>query len=233
MRIFLTGWKGLIGSNLLKRLTDLKHEVHYDMHVFEIFKWDIVIHLAATTSISKEFNPLIYENNVVFAKKMLTTPYRTIYASSCSAKYNTNQYAATKIYNEWLGGKHGNAVGLRFHNVFGNPNSKGLIWFLNNQKDGSKINIRGAELYRDFIHVDDVVDDIIDWIYSDKCGVFDVGTATPMMTMDAVNAYMQISQKSFDITVSEPFDYEPKYMVSERMVPHLDFSTALMKTIYQ
>jgi nucleoside-diphosphate-sugar epimerase len=231
MRIFLTGHKGLIGSNLLIRLVDLGHEVHYDMKVFDIYKWDLVIHLAATTSIATEFNPMIYENNIIFSKKMLSTPYRTIYASSCSAKYNSNPYAASKIYNEWLGEKHGNAVGLRFHNVYGNPNTKGLIWFLMNKKDGDKITIRGPELCRDFIHVDCVVDEILEWLHRKNSGVFDVGTGLGMMTMDVVNDYMGVSGKKFDIEIAEAGINEPICMISSRIVPHVSFIDGLKKTI--
>lgn len=231
MRIFITGHRGLIGSNLLPRLVDLGHEVHYDMKVFDIYKWNLIIHLAATTNISIEFNPMIYENNIIFAKKILSTPYKTIYASSCSAKYNTNPYASSKIYNEWLGEKHGNAVGLRFHNVYGNPNTKGLIWFLMSKKDGDKITIRGPELIRDFIHVDCVVDEILEWLHRDNSGVFDVGTGLGMMTMDAVNYFMYASGKTFDIEVTAPGINEPKCMISSRTIPHVTFIEGLKKTI--
>lgn len=233
MRIFLTGHRGLIGSNLLIRLIDLGHEVHYDMKVFEIYKWDLIIHLAATTNISTEFNPMIYENNIIFAKKILSTPYKTIYASSCSAKYNTNPYAASKIYNEWLGEKHGNAIGFRFHNVYGNPNSKGLIWFLMSKSDGDRITIRGPELIRDFVHVDCVVDEITEWLNRSNSGVFDVGTGTGMMSMDAVNAFMEVSGKRFDISVSIAGINEPLSMISSRVIQHVKFKDGLAKTINQ
>ena len=102
-----------------------------------------------------------------------------------------------------------------------------------NQKNGAKINIRGAELYRDFIHVDCVVDEILEWTNRTNSGIFDVGTGTALMTMDVVNIYMEVAQKKFDISVSDPFDYEPKHMVSSRAIPHVDFRTALIKTIYE
>jgi nucleoside-diphosphate-sugar epimerase len=250
MRCFITGHKGLIGSNLLIRLIDLGHEVHYDMKVFEIYKWDLVIHLAATTSIATEFNPMIYENNIIFAKKILSTPYKTIYASSCSAKYNTNPYAASKIYNEWLGEKHGNAIGLRFHNLYGNPSNRGLIWFLMNQKDGAKITVRGPELVRDYVAVEDAVDYIISVALADQSEdniwlelflafgdsnskVIDVGTGFGWQTMDVVNLFQNLSGKIFDISIIEADPGEPKEMVSNNKIVSLSLEQGLLKLINQ
>lgn len=239
MKIFLTGHKGFIGSHLYKKLVELNHDVYTDMKYFDTFKWGCIIHLAATTTITTDFNPLIYENNIIFTKKILSTPYRTIYASSCSAKYNTNPYAASKIYNEWLGEKHGNAIGLRFHNVYGPNNNKGIIWFLMNQPDGAKITIRGAELIRDYISVEDVVKYIC-WCVENpiiknknKCkpgyscapftkniGIKDVGTGIGLQTMDVVNLYQRLSGKTFDISVIEAGDNEPKEMISSTPLPN-------------
>lgn len=220
MKIFMTGNNGFIGSHLYKKLVELNHDVYTDMKYFDTFKWECIIHLAATTTITTDFNPLIYENNIIFAKKILSTPYRTIYASSCSAKYNTNPYAASKIYNEWLGEKHGNAIGLRFHNVYGPNNNKGIIWFLMNQPDGAKITIRGPELVRDYVFVQDIVELIISLIMTSIAGVHDVGTGIGLQTMDVVNLYQRLSGKTFDISVIEAGDNEPKEMISSTPLPN-------------
>lgn len=276
MLIFLTGHKGFIGSHLYKRLSK-EHLVHTDIRVFDLYKWDCIIHLAATTTIDTKFDPMIFENNVIFAKKILSTPYRTIYASSCSAKHNTNPYAASKIYNEWLGEKHGNAIGLRFHNVYGPGNNKGIIWFLMNQLDGAKITIRGPELIRDYVFVNDVVETIINCITDRPKGVsidmeyvreikkctsegdiieslksapihvkefdrhpisycykkiMDVGTGIGLQTMDVVNLYQRLSGKTFDISVIEAGDNEPKEMISSFPLPKaLTLEEGLLKMI--
>lgn len=232
MKIFMTGNNGFIGSHLYKKLVELNHDVYTDMKYFDTFKWECIIHLAATTTITTDFNPLIYENNIIFAKKILSTPYRTIYASSCSAKYNTNPYAASKIYNEWLGEKHGNAIGLRFHNVYGPNNNKGIIWFLMNQPDGAKITIRGPELVRDYVFVQDIVELIISLIMTSIAGVHDVGTGIGLQTMDVVNLYQRLSGKTFDISVIEAGDNEPKEMISSNPLPNaLTLEEGLTKII--
>lgn len=107
------------------------------------------------------FDPKLIESNILLTNEVFKVPTRIIYASSCSAAFNTNPYAYTKIWAEYCGMRHGNAVGLRFHNVYGNGNKKGIVWHLLNQQDGANLNIRGAELVRDYIHVDDVVNAIL------------------------------------------------------------------------
>ncbi|MBP7109637.1 MAG: NAD-dependent epimerase/dehydratase family protein, partial [Chitinophagaceae bacterium] len=69
-----------------------------------------------------------------------------------------------KLYAEHLGAIHGNAIGLRFHNVYGPGNNKGIIWWLMQQPDGAKITVRGEQQIRDFIFIEDVVRAILSQI---------------------------------------------------------------------
>lgn len=252
MKIFLLGAFGFIGQHLAKKLIQLGHEYITEMRYWRD-RYDCIINLAAVTHINTEFDPQIFESNVVLANEVFKRPERIIYASSCSAKYLTNPYAYTKRYNEWLGEKHGDALGLRFHNVYGPENNKGIVWWLMQQKDGARINVRGDQLIRDYIHVENVVDIVSLCIsqlpahnirdiglpekamnpkYFDK-GVVDVGTGIGTQTMDLVNLYMKLSGKSFIIDVSEPGDNEPASMISENIVPHMSLEEGLRKTIEQ
>lgn len=160
MKIFLLGHKGFIGSNLLPKLQKLNHEVITDMRYFND-RYDIIINLAAVTHIRNEFDAKMIESNIILANEVFKRPERILYASSCSAAHFTNPYAGTKLWNEYLGNKHGNALGFRFHNVYGQGNNKGIVWYLMQQPDGAKINIRGPELVRDYIFVENVCDEII------------------------------------------------------------------------
>lgn len=163
MKLFLTGSTGFIGSHLLLRLQMRGHEVVTDMRYFED-RYDAIINLAAVTHIRNEFDPQMIESNIILTDKIFKRPERIIQASSCSAAHFTNPYAWTKMWSEYLVKKHGNAVGLRFHNVYGPYNNKGIVWFLMNQPNGSKITIRGPELVRDYIYIDDVVNLIIGYL---------------------------------------------------------------------
>lgn len=159
-KIYLTGHDGFIGRHLVKKLQELNHEVVTDFRYFND-KFDAVIHLAAVTHIRDEFDPKMIESNIILADKIFKKNCRIIYASSCSAAHFTNPYAWTKMWSEYLGEKHGNAVGLRFFNCYGPGNNKGIVKFLMDQPDGARIKIRGVDLVRDYIHVDDIVNDIV------------------------------------------------------------------------
>lgn len=234
-QIFLTGSSGFIGSRLLPQLQKLGHTVITDKKsMYE--PHDLIINLAAVTTISPEFSGEMFDLNVAFVEKLFTHPAKIIYASSCSEMFLTNPYAYTKRYAEFCGARHGNAIGLRFFNVYGPNNSKGIVKYLMDQPDGAKIIIRGPELVRDYIHVDDVVRNIL--FYADIANidhhsrVYDVGTKIGMETMELVNLYQKVSGKTFDISIEEAGTNEPKEMVSSLCVPDaLSLEDGLIKTI--
>jgi UDP-glucose 4-epimerase len=228
--IFLTGHLGFVGSALLPKLQKLGYDVVTDMRYLKSKRWDVIIHLAARTSIALEFDPRIYYDNIILTEQILTLPSRCIYASSCSAKYNTNPYATSKIWAEHLGEKHGNAVGLRFHNIYGPGANRGIVKFLMDQPDGAKVAIRGDLLIRDYIFIDCVVNEIVESLNYEP-GVYDVGSGVGTQTMDLVNLYQKLCGKSFNIYVEEAGAHEPKEMVSNRIVPHISLEEGLTKTI--
>jgi len=167
---------------------------------------------------------------------------------SCSAAHFTNPYAWTKMWNEYLGNKHGNAIGLRFFNVYGPGNNKGIVKHLIDLPDGSKLKVRGPELVRDYIYIEDVVDEIIKNLsstvqkrpFNDKAsfavpvkniGVKEVGTGIGTQTMDLVNLYQRLSGKTFDISAEEAGTNEPVEMVAKTSVKHISLEEGLLKTI--
>lgn len=216
--IFLTGSTGFIGSHVLGSLKAQGHRVETDMRELRFNKWDVIIHLAAVTHIKKEFDGKLFDANIVLSEQIFSNPARIIYASSCSAKYSTNPYAYTKQYCEYLGEIHGGALGLRFHNVYGPGNQKGIVWYLGECKDGDKITIRGPELVRDYVYVEDVVQCIVSHlrplsIYK-FTGVEDVGTGVGTTTLDLVNLYQKLSGKKFELSFMPAGDNEPASMIS-------------------
>lgn len=162
--IFLTGAKGFVGKHLLRRLIEMDYHVETDMRYLHTRKYLAVIHLAAKTDISCDFNPDLIESNIILTNEIFKVNSRIIFGSSCSAAHLTNPYAYTKRYGEYLCSLHNNAIALRFFNIYGVGASRGIVKFLMEQKDGATITVRGPELVRSYIHVDDVVDVIINCI---------------------------------------------------------------------
>lgn len=231
-KIFVTGGTGFVAKHLIPKLQSLGHDVITNWRYWDD-KYHVIIHLAAETHTRNEFDPKLIESNYILTNKVFKKPCRIVYASSCSAKHFSNPYAGSKMWAEYLGEKHGNAVGLRFHNIYGPKNNKGIVWWLMQQPDGVKINVRGPEIVRDYIYVDTVVDEIVSHLSGIRFTVpVDVGTGIGTQTMDLVNLYMKLSGKSFIIDVSEAWGSEPKEMVAEYGIPGaLTLEQGLLKTI--
>lgn len=216
MRIFLTGATGFIGKHLVGALKHAGYFVETDMREFDCKHYHRVIHLAAKTTISAEFDAEMFEANIVLAKKIMQTPCKVIYASSCSAAHLTNPYAYTKRFTEYLGGLHGNAVGLRFHNVYGPSNNKGIVKFLMSQESGARITVRGPKLIRDYIYVADAVKAIMWNVENDFTpGMNEVGTGVGTKTIDLVDLFMKLSGKGFQLDFAEHGVNEPPRMVAD------------------
>lgn len=228
-KAFVLGGEGFIGSYLIPKLQNAGYDVVTDMRYFDD-KYDVIINLAAVTHTRNEFDPKMIESNIILVDKVFKRSERVIQASSCSAAHFTNPYSGTKLWAEYLAQKHGNALCLRFFNCYGSGNNKGIVWFLMNQKDGAKITIRGPELIRDYIAVENIVDHII-YRLEDGKGIEDVGSGVGTKTIDLVSMYSRLSGKTFEIETIPPDASEPLSMVSKNIIPHIDLETGLKKVI--
>lgn len=189
MRILLTGHKGFIGSALLPRLQE-KHRVFgidkadgSDLLACELDKEvDLVIHLAGESGVRQSFDdPARYWFNNVEASRRLFNRYsntRILYASSSSAyEPDLNPYAASKFCLEELAERHGNTVGMRFHTVWNETPRKGM--FLQKLFDSELEYVTNH--YRDFVHLNDVLDAIEILIAKDHIlGEIDIGSGDPI-----------------------------------------------------
>lgn len=224
MNIFLTGSTGFIGSHLMPELLKAGHIVYTNAYEFRDRTYDVIVHLGAKTHIQNIFDPQMIEANIILTHEIFKRKERIVYASSCSAAHFTNPYAMTKMYAEYLGYRHHNSCGLRFHNVYGPGNNKGIVWFLLNQPDGAIIDVRGPQIIRDYVYVSDVVSVIMDNLrygyypsveYGHR-GVIEVGTHTGTKTIDLVSTYQELSGKEFKLQVSDHGTNEPLSMVSKK-----------------
>lgn len=232
-KIYLLGHRGFIGSALLAKLQAKGHIVKTDpiLHWGETF--DVVINAAAKTHLQNVFDAKMIESNYILPQRVFQRSERIISLSSCSARYpETSPYAMSKVWMEHLSFQHDNSLTLRIFNVYGNGASRGIVKYLMEQPDGAKIIVRGPDLIRDYITLQDTIDFIIGYalpstkkvypfnnknmplVNSANKGLIDVGTKVGTSTMDLINLFQKISGKTFDISVVDPDKSDPAEMVA-------------------
>lgn len=154
MNILITGHKGFIGSNLIKKLSchnitgiDLKDgnnifDTEYVNKLFEERNFDAVIHLAAIAGVgySLEHSEEVLNNNIITFDILAKTAIKHkvkhfIYASSSSVYGDDgtqkSPYAVSKATNELQASMYSNLsdikfTGLRFFTVYGQNIRKDL-----------------------------------------------------------------------------------------------------------
>lgn len=148
MNILITGNKGFIGSNLVKKLekhhkiigVDLKDgnnvlDSNFINALFEYYQFDVVIHLAAIPGVgySIDHSEEVLTNNIIgfdtLAKAAIKNGVKHFIYASSSSVYGDNgtqksPYAVSKATNELQAAMYSNLsqmkfTGLRFFTVYG------------------------------------------------------------------------------------------------------------------
>ncbi|MDR3551210.1 MAG: SDR family oxidoreductase [Candidatus Babeliales bacterium] len=232
--IFLTGSKGFIGSHLLPKLIELGYNVtcaeHNEVPDYRDY-FNYIIHLAAVTTTSDSFIPELFESNIIYAKQIMDVPTRIIYASSTSAAELSNPYAYTKRYIEHLGSTR-NSTGLRFFNVYGPGNNKGIVKkAIECLKTGQKMQICGGEQIRDFIYIDDVCKSIISALDS-KEKIIEVGTGTGISIYEALATIVDVFGGKLNIDWLDTVKTDMVYSVASPGIHNcLSFEEGLKKML--
>ena len=213
MKILLTGYKGFIGSNLLKALSD--HEV-------SVYEWgdqridinvDVCIHIGAISSTAERNVEKIMQQNYEFSVWLLDTCNKHgvdfQYSSSASIyglgdNFNETApvdpktpYAWSKyLFERYATSKHCNVSvqGFRYFNVYGpgeehkNDQASPYHKFEKQAKSGVITLFENSEEYkRDFIHVSSVCDAHLKFLYIKKSGIWNVGTGSTKSFLDVAN----------------------------------------------
>jgi nucleoside-diphosphate-sugar epimerase len=190
MKILVTGHKGFIGTQLVKRLEQDAHEIvgidikaEHNIISADFPQVDLVIHLAGIGGVRESMNdPKKYWDNNVEGTKRLLAHYqdtRVLFASS-SSQYDPwrNPYAASKHVIEHI--PHPNCVAMRFHTVYSDKARSGM--FFDKLLQG-KLNYV-TEHTRDFVHVEDVCEAVVCLMHSDFKGAIDVCTGESVKISD-------------------------------------------------
>mgnify|MGYP001582767960 CR=1 FL=1 len=242
--LLITGSSGFIGSNLTSYLSaknyswegwslSNKKDIFDEELEQHIRKSDVVVHLAALTSVENSFkDPLEYMRiNILgtakivylcnkYKKKLIYPSTAAIYHADLSP-YAKSKAIAENIVESMI--KSFPVTIFRFQNVFGsnmNPNSGSIMYsFLTNKR---LIVYGDGEQTRDYIHVDDVVRIIEDSFKKKWDGeIVDVG----MGQAYSVNYVAGLFSHFRNI----PIEYEPP----RREIKWSIADTAMLKTLYK
>jgi len=218
MKILVTGHKGFIGSNMVRRLKELKHTVGtYGLgdKLPDVSNYDWVIHLGANSSTTERNVELIMQQNldssIWFYEQCKEYDVNFQYSSSASI-YGFNKefkedspvdprtpYAWTKyLFERYVKQNPGNIIfqGFRYFNVYGpNEEDKGsqaspYTQFAKQAKENKEIRVfESSENYkRDFIFVGDIVDYHIKFLEVKECGVWNLGNGTTKSFLEVAKA---------------------------------------------
>ena len=189
MKIAITGSDGYIGSKLVEKLQDSKH----DIHLFNIEEWDIrtvpkkgglphhwmfydcVIHLAALVKVGESVvKPSEYYNTNINGTRNVIKHFpgaKMIFASTGAAFDPTSPYARSKVAAEdIIKAECDEYTIFRFFNVGGDKpnNPEGLYAATMNACEsgtftiyGDDYNTKDGTCVRDYVHVDDLCDALI------------------------------------------------------------------------
>ena len=231
LNILVTGHKGFVGKELVKRLEKSNTVIGIDLlegnNLLDCIlpdNIDIVIHLAGKSGVRESLNDATaYWVNNIEASRRLFEKYpntRILYASSSSAyEPDLNPYAASKYCLEELAERFPNTLGMRFHTIYSNTPRKGMFFdkLLNN--DLKYV----TRHYRDFVHIDDVLDAIELILAHPKLqGVLDIGSGDPIKVQDlAPDAPVRLNtpgERNFtcaNLEILKGLGWRPKYNVKK------------------
>ena len=205
--IILTGSKGFIGKNFLKQLNQEVIEVEKeDAYKFiqKFDQWDkvsLILHQGAISATTEKSITTLHHYNVVFSlflfEKAIEYGIPVKYASSASVYGNTkgkinplNYYAITKTQVDYYVqdnlDKFSFIQGFRYFNVYGQgEEDKGdqaspVSKFTKQIRETGKLKLfkNSDKFLRDFIHVDDVIDIVLN--NDQTSGIYDLGTGSPV-----------------------------------------------------
>ena len=242
MKILLTGHKGFIGSALFNRLEKAGHKVqgidikagwdrdklYSNQNLLDCElpdNVDLVIHLAGKSGVRESLkDPAGYWNNNVEASRRLFERYadtRILYASSSSAyEPDLNPYAASKFILEELAERYHNTLGMRFHTVYSDSCPRENMFF-NKLRNGTLEYT--TKHYRDFVHLEDVLDAIEILISKPHIkGTIDIGTGNPVRIQDLapdlpvrLNTPGEREWTCANIEKMKALGFKPKYTVEK------------------
>ena len=183
--ILITGSKGFIGTKLSERIDDFEGidlkdgqnlitcELPKDIH--------LIFHLSAQSSVESSWHDPVHDMDNLRMTSRLVKEYpnaKIIYANSCASINPKSPYGfSKKVSGDYLKTFHSNVVNLIFPNIYGGGTKSVVDIF----KGKEEVTIFGdGEQIRDYVHVDDIVNGMIqaiDWEAGDYFMGSGIGTS--------------------------------------------------------
>lgn len=217
MKIGVTGAHGLIGSAIVKRFNNIA-----TIYTYPRKDLDYLFLFGSPSS------NILFDQNIDYCFEETITSFlnaiqfcrdngiKLIYPSSATVYLKNTSYARCKAILEEIHQAYGGDVlGLRIFAGYGNEEHKGdyasiVYQFCKAAKYGLPIEIYGdGEQTRDFIHVDDIVENI--FANLDTTGIIDIGTGVNTPFNRVVEIIEEVSGKKLEVRYLP----RPKHYINE------------------
>lgn len=253
MKLIVTGSEGFIGKELVRQLVQQGHTViGCDRKLFQevssiglnqkSFKdIDGIIHLAAQTSVFNNDVLSIEEDNIKSFIKIVeisnALSCRLIYASSSCAYNVTSMYGLSKKFNEDYAGIYANnAVGVRFHNVYGPNQRRGTLLSIATEclkENKSVVLFNNGLNRRHFTYIDDVVRGIVKLLRSDYRGIINICNPQSNTTREFID-YLSVHMPIKYSLTNEIKKFDKEEQIVDWSIGNVDIEyTSLKAGIYK
>lgn len=190
MRILLTGSEGFVGSVVKRKLLEKGHEIECldkkfpDGDILSCGKKDnidMVIHCCALTNVPESIkDPKSYFEINAWATYRIFDMYRgarLVNVASCISDPCVSPYGLTKKMGEIITDYFPNSINVKLFNLFGEGFHSHVVWeFAKRMLLNYDIQIVGnGTAKRDYVYMEDAVDVLIRYAFSEVTGLVDVG----------------------------------------------------------
>ena len=210
------GSKGFLGSALAKKLGETT--------TFPTNETKYLFHFGSPVHPPFEENPDYHLNEIISSYTYLL-PYcrdhqiKFIYPSSALVYEKDTNFTKTKLITEIMASMYPKTLGLRIFPVYGPGETRTVIYqWCKAMKNGQRPVVYGdGTQERDFIYIDDAVNQILRLVESVTTGVRDIGCGSPIsfnQIILIINTLLKTDLKP--IHVDAPKDYSKGIVCKDR-----------------
>lgn len=205
--ITIIGKHGFLGSALAERFGEVDS--------FPTKKTKILFHFGSPVHPPFEQNPDYHMNEIINSFLYLLPFCRDnniffVYPSSALVYEKNTTFTKTKKIMELMASCYPNTLGLRIFPVYGPGENRTVIsqWCKQMKNTQRPVVYGDGEQKRDFIYIDDAIDQIMKLVKDQTTGIKDIGSGKPVSfneIIKIINGLLDIHL--FPVYVKKPFNY--------------------------